>query len=270
MFFIFASPRSGTTLLTSCLNLHSGIFIPHETDFIIPSCFVFDRIKDPEIGKRILKDLIPNTTRFSYTIGGILSSQEISSIIEESPYEPRQLFSNIYSRLAEKSGKLIGGDKSPNDLLNIYMFYSLGILNTETKVVHLIRDIRDVILSLQNVKWVANIEEFFPRFWCDSNLFLHNSLKSNSDRYLLLRYEDLVTDPTKELKQVCSFLGMPFEEAILDKSQRGCWYWKFDYHQKLKNDFSRERIGVWKTELDSRSVQLCHEQAAEALNVFGY
>ncbi len=34
MFFVFGSPRSGTTLMAQCLSSHTDIIIPHETDFI--------------------------------------------------------------------------------------------------------------------------------------------------------------------------------------------------------------------------------------------
>jgi hypothetical protein len=46
MLFVFGSPRSGTTLLAQILNSHPEIVVPHETDFIIPFVFVFDRIPD--------------------------------------------------------------------------------------------------------------------------------------------------------------------------------------------------------------------------------
>ena len=32
-----------------------------------------------------------------------------------------------------------------------------------------------------------------------------------------MRFEDLVTDPRAEVERVCRFLGIPFEEAMLDR-----------------------------------------------------
>ena len=46
MFIIFGAPRSGTTLLSSSLNLNDSIVIPHETDFIVPLSFVCRSVKD--------------------------------------------------------------------------------------------------------------------------------------------------------------------------------------------------------------------------------
>src|SRR5215208_3766820 len=69
MFFIFGSPRSGTTLLAQCLNNHSDIVVPHETSFIIPLAFVFTSIREPELGKEMIIRFITRSHDFQTSIG---------------------------------------------------------------------------------------------------------------------------------------------------------------------------------------------------------
>jgi hypothetical protein len=57
-FFIFGSPRSGTTLLCASLELNDKIVVPDETDFVVPMGFIFDRVKDVAVGRDLIASLI--------------------------------------------------------------------------------------------------------------------------------------------------------------------------------------------------------------------
>src|SRR5215510_9215778 len=149
MFFVFGSPRSGTTLLAQCLNNHSEIVIPYETSFIIPMSFVFSSIHEPNIGKEIITKLITHSYGFQTSIGEYLSEEKISKIINGCDYHPAQILNSLYAELAISAGKKIAGDKSPNDLLNLNALVSQGGLDDPNiKLIHIVRDIRDVMVSL--------------------------------------------------------------------------------------------------------------------------
>src|SRR5437868_1964404 len=116
MLFIFGSPRSGTTLLAASLNLHEDIFIPHETDFIVPLAFIYDRVKDQRIGKELIVQLITSTKSFDKSLGETLSKDDVREVIMSSNYLCGDLVSGIFDLIGKKTGKKIVGDKSPNDL----------------------------------------------------------------------------------------------------------------------------------------------------------
>lgn len=273
MFFVFGSPRSGTTLLAQCLNNHSEIVIPHETSFIIPMAFVFTSIREPDLGKEIIIKLITHSYDFQTSIGEYLSEERISKIINGCDYHPAQVLIAIYAELALSAGKKIAGDKSPNDLLNLNALVSQGGLDdVNIKIIHIVRDIRDVMVSLNKIKWLKDkdMEFSFPRFWSNSNLYLNSLYKGEKNKYLLIRYEDMVCEPEHIFHKICDFLEVDFQQGMLDFQNFDPRYKDFPFHSKLYAPISSESIGVYKKELAKALLASYERQAQEALNVFEY
>jgi Sulfotransferase family len=272
MLIIFGSPRSGTTLLAATLNKHSRITIRRESDFLVPAAFVIDRMQSPQIGRSLLKQMIPNTSYYPTSLGQFLSADEISAIVDRTPYQFADLAVAIYAELAARAGKTIAGDKSPNDLMFIRMLDQMGLLaHPAVRIIHLVRDVRDVMLSLREVNWVpSGIEDYFPRIWCDSNLYLQEAARRHAARYHFLRYEDLVRAPAERIEEVCRFLGLAFEPEILDPDDRDVDYKQMTHHANLARPFLAARAFVWQQGIDSDLRRSCEEQASEGLRRFDY
>ena len=271
MFIIFGSPRSGTTLLSSILNSHSDVLIPDETDFIVPILFIFDRIKDPNAGKNLIKNLITSSTRFPFSIGEYISKEEVFKIIDDTEYVPSDILNSIYQFMATKHGKKIGADKSPNDLFNFHMFLKEGVFDSDIKIIHIVRDVRDVFLSIRKTRfWLRNIEFCFPRKWSESNLLLYNVMKGNSKQYFFIKYEDLIGFPEDKLKEISKFIGIPFEKEILNFERRINRHQGEAHHLNVNKPFLEQRIGVWKKEMDRVTREMCETQAKECLELFKY
>jgi Sulfotransferase family len=269
MFFIFGSPRSGTTLLAQCLNNHPDIAIPHETDFIIPLAFVCDRIADPATGKAILTQLVTRSTAFRASIGEYLSEARVAEVIAASPYQAAHMIEALYSDIAAAAKAGLAGDKSPNDLLFLRMLIKVGGIAPDTKIVHLVRDVRDVMVSLRQTGWLADVDVYFARFWSNSNLYLHSLYRDQSERYALVRYEDMVREPQAWLRQICVFLGVAYRPEMLDSSRFHSRYRTLPHQAKLYAPISTENVGVFRG-LDPSTILLYETQAREALEVFGY
>jgi len=220
MFIIFGSPRSGTTLLATTLCLNDNIVIPQETDFIIPTAFIIDRVKDQKTGKKLIRKLIISTERFTDSIGEYLSKRDIKRIVSGSKYSMSEMITNIYQAIANKAKVKMAGDKSPNDLNFLRILIKTGLLDSDIQIIHIIRDIRDIMLSLKRVNWSApDIEMWFPRFWSNSNIYLHDIYKSKSDKYILIKYEDMIMSPLETFKKITNFIGVPFQEKMFDNIQ---------------------------------------------------
>lgn len=271
MFFIFGSPRSGTTLLAQCLNSHSEIIVPDETDFIIPLAFIFDRIREPDLGKEILIELITHSVAFQTSIGEYLHEEQIFKIINNCDYHPAQMLNSLYAELATTVGKKIAGDKSPNDLLFLRMLIKVGGLDdANMKILHIVRDIRDVMVSLNKVKWVTDLDLYFPRFWSNSNLYLYSLYKDKTTTYLLIRYEDMVREPARIFHKICDFLEVDFQQGMLDFRNFASRYKDFPAHTKLYAPISTDNIGVYKKEVTKPLLKSYEQQAQEALEIFEY
>lgn len=271
MFFIFGAPRSGTTLLARMLAAHPQLAIPHETDCLVPMAFLCDRIRDPALGRRMVADLVLDSSGFAASLGEVLSRADVEDAIASAPYEPARMADAIYARFARHAGAEQAGDKSPNDLNFIRILDKTGFLAAPNKVVHLVRDVRDVMASLLRTGWGGDIDRYFPRQWCHVNLYLQAAMAGQDDRYLLIRYEDLVNDPASELGRACRLLGVPFSPALLEPSARDhARYRGQEVHRNLAQPISTDGIGRFRDTLDAARIAAYERQAGEALGAFGY
>ena len=271
MFILFGSPRSGTTLLKEMLCQHPSLVVPHETDFIIPIAFILDRVQDSSVGKRLIAELIISTSAFESSLGRYLDRKEVGEVVERSRYSLPALLDGIYAAVARKAGVLIAGDKSPNDLGFIGILRKVGLFSSDIRIIHIVRDVRDVILSLKKTEWApADIEQYFPRIWAGSNLNLRRFASQGTTPYLQIRYEDLVLDDVAELNKICNFLGVGFDQRMCDYSRHGKELSHLTHHQNLGKPMQQNRRYVWKESADNALIEACQLHAGVALREFGY
>lgn len=271
MFFIFGSPRSGTTLLAQCLSAHPDLVVPAETDFIVPAAFVFDRVEDVEVRKTILKPLIANAAFTRAALGEYLSEEKLGEIVSAHCESATSLLDAIYTAVATAAGAKLAGDKTPNDLLYLRILISTGVISSDTKIIHIVRDVRDVVSSLIKRSWTPAIEDYFPRLWSQTNLYLHEQFGSGKN-YRLIRYEDFVRDPEDHLREICGLLGVDSDHLhdMIAPKRRHRRYFRSPNHPMLYDPISVERIGAFRADLSPAAIETCHRQAADAMTVFAY
>lgn len=270
MFIIFGSPRSGTTLLKETLNLNSKIFVPHETNLIAPIAYLIDSIENELIGKELIEKLITSSKVYGHTLRPYLDEIDISCSLQEADYTLSGIIESIFGNLAKKVNKITCGDKSPNDLLSVQILQNLGLFDSNIKIIHIVRDIRAVVSSLLNVDWAPRDIEFsFPRQWCHTNVHLHRAMEGKSN-YLLIRYEDMIENPKRSLTSVTQFLGVGFEENMLNELGRGDSLRHLPHHQNLASPYLPSRINAWNSELPTEKMKFCEKSAIEGLEAFGY
>jgi hypothetical protein len=270
MFIIFGSPRSGTTLLSETLNGHQDIFVPTETDFIIPAAFLIDRIADEKVGKRLLVDLILNS-KDSQSITSHLSKGQIVAALDAANYDLCSILKAVYGELASVNQKKIAGDKSPNDLMYPQIFETVGLFESDIKFIHIIRNVRDVCDSLRMVSWAPeDVVDYFPRIWSFSNCHLHQLLKDKPN-YWLVKYESLISNFDNTIEKTCDFLGVPMDLRMLDPQIRGARLGMLPHHKNLNkkiSDVSQNRVRL--NDKTPRIEKKFYEQASEGLTTFGY
>ncbi|MEA3441719.1 MAG: sulfotransferase [Chloroflexota bacterium] len=266
MFIIFGTPRSGTTILAHTINSHPGITIPHETDFIVPMVFLYTRIQDAVLGKKLIADMISHSTAYEKSIGEYIPPDRVHEIIDSSEYRAGAILQALYKEIAAVTGTRIAGDKSPNDLDYVKILVESGTLSG-IKILHIVRDVRDLMVSLNRTGWLTDADQYFPRFWSNNNLYLYTKYNQGPKTYLLVRYEDLVGEPKETIEQICAFLDVPFHEEMLSPDKRPE---RYQDRQNLQKPIYKERVGVYRTALDAETVARYERQAGEGLNTFGY
>jgi hypothetical protein len=131
-------------------------------------------------------------------------------------------------------------------------FHTEKIFNwwPDTKCIHIVRDPRDNFTSYQRKQpdWTAKV---FAWNWVRSTRAgLANEEKYGPDRYLLIRFEDLLRDPDAVTHQVADFLDLPWHEALLQPTRAGdSWRGNSMFDDRFKA-ISTDPIGRWKEYLN--------------------
>ena len=273
MFVVYGMPRSGTTLVAQVLNAHPELLVPDETDFMVPAAHAFRLVSDETAGRALLADLISSTDRFEATLGRWLDAERVREAIAAVPYRFDCVVASLYDALAEVAGVTEAGDKSPNDLPQSEVLGQAGFFTERIRAVHLVRDPRDVMVSMARLGWLNGIDVSYARLWRNANLSLHQRLADHPDRYLMIRYEDVVADPATSFRAVTEFLGVPFDDAMVSEEAR---FSQFPEHKGMAQHASTFRpiggdsVGGYAELFDRSTLAEVDALAGDALATFGY
>jgi hypothetical protein len=118
----------------------------------------------------------------------------------------------------------------------------------EPFVIHLVRDGRAVTNSFLRKYPHWDIEEF-SRHWMKKHQERQTFLRNFSDeRKLEVRYEKLASNPLETTKEICAFLGLNFEQGMLQ-------YWRHDHHDISGNEGAYSFIDKYKGVKTNRSME---------------
>jgi hypothetical protein len=209
--FIVGVPRSGTTLLRLMLDAHPALAIPPETHFLpklIRLCEAAEREERDARGPAL--ELLTQHRRWP-DFG--LDEADVRTRLEgEGPLLAADAARAFYEAYAAEHGKSRWGEKTPQYLKTMKRI--AGAI-PEAHFVHLIRDGRDVALSLLAVSWGPSTVEDAAVRWTTQIRRARRKARSVS-HYTEVRYEGLVADPEPVVRRVCEFVKLPFEPAMLD------------------------------------------------------
>lgn len=253
--FIIGSPRSGTTFLGNCLA------------------------QLPEVSYHFEPIATKAAARYVYQK-------------EWKHWWSKYFYHSVYEWLLRihGDGDLRFSEKTPR---NCFLIDFLAQTFPDAKFIHIIRDGRDVALSLSKKPWFlasqANSGLFEPggypygnysQFWVEADRreefeatsdihrciwvwkrFTETALKETSNllgsRYLVLRYENLVFNPLEETNQILDFLNVDS-----DQSQN-------QFYQAVKA-VKTSSISGWKREFSPEQLQIIEQEAGLLLKELGY
>jgi hypothetical protein len=271
MFMILGSPRSGTTLLAQTISAHPDLIVPQETDFIPFAALTLCAVPDSKVGLKLISEFLKHSELTRTAFREYFDEASFGSLLEGARYDASAVV-QIFRRLALRTGKAFAGDKSPDNLLNIRAMDNAGLLEPPIRIVHIVRDIRDVMASLKQDLphvWAGGLERIMPRIWADSNLYLVSRL-SGRKNYLRISYEDFVTEPLPVLGRICDFLGVASSTLMLDVERRSPALRAMPQHRNLARGIGNFSIGRYRRDFNSAEIALFERPALEAMVRFGY
>ncbi|HBO16906.1 MAG: hypothetical protein UR69_C0001G0131 [Candidatus Moranbacteria bacterium GW2011_GWE2_35_2-] len=214
-FFIVGSGRSGTTLLQSMIMTIQGIYIPPETKLLglIENIETFHgSITNNKSFRLLIYEIINLCKRDEFPVNLVKLKKELTLINRTR----RSVFDVLLYHIQKQSGCRRIGEKSP-----LHLEYSKDILKIfpDGKIIAIIRDGRDVASSQKEIFKLNVLHTALV--WRRDQQLIDKYLKSVSrERFMAIRYEDLIANPKKELKNICLFLKEDFNESMLEFYKR--------------------------------------------------
>ena len=183
--------------------------------------------------------------------------------------------------------------------------YSFANLNNTIGVIHIVRDPRNIVTSVKN-HFSINNEEESVEMLCDNYNWTgfvnneipqllsswsnhYNSWKKFPNNYLLIKYEDLVTDISKEIIRIAKYLSNHFEyefsEKIVDEIKKNTSFENFKeletkgkFNENSINEITGEKntffnLGPknnWKEILKKESIYKIEKEFNKEMKELGY
>jgi hypothetical protein len=200
-------------MLRMLLDAHSDLAIPAETAWFAP--VARSRFHGEAHPHQVFCDVVCAMPTFADT--GLDESAVRARIEELNPFDPGDALRALGTMYAQNHGKPRWGDKSP---ANVIAIPAIRALLPESRIVHLIRDVRDVVASFRGV-WFRPAEtvEGIATDWV-VRVMAARASGVGHDWYMELRYEDLVEEPEHWLRRICTHAELEFQPAMLEAHRR--------------------------------------------------
>jgi omega-hydroxy-beta-dihydromenaquinone-9 sulfotransferase len=287
LIFVVGNSRSGTTMMGRILGKHPEIFTFHELHF-------FEQLWTPTEQSQYLAK--PEAERLAarllciqrdgYLTQGEISrfweeSQDLIASIQEKTLTPTDVYEAFVRYETAKHAKRIPCDQTPR---NVFYIGEILELYPEARIINMIRDPRDVLLS-QKGKWkrrslgANNIpRQEAIRSWINYHPIIISQLWNASiraaerfadrDRVYALRFEDLLANPEETVQKICQFISISFEKSLLEIPQIGS---SCGVDRPEQTGINPDRAGSWqKGGLNSVELFLCQKITNTLMERNGY
>jgi hypothetical protein len=210
-----------------------------------------------------------------------------------------------------RTGRRIVGDKSPQHTENLDEIYEIY---PDARIIHIVRDGRDVAVSAMHHWWrlakdrEGGVFELTPEelrirddYAEDRERFLsegrsiftqerlvqlarrweyrtgkgsHDGRTLYGERYLEIRYEDLLVDTPSVFGGILEFLGAGSEDRVIERCLRSSSFERASSRRQGEEDsasfFRKGVAGDWRDVFTERDRELYKDLAGERLVEFGY
>lgn len=261
--FIVGAPRSGTSLLRVLLNRHPAFGLCDETYFfyyVYHRQNIFGDLQNLQ-NRRVLIERYSETRRIR---GLDVDLDALKQHLLEEATDYQNFFIALLKFFAQTKGKKRYGEKTPH---HAFEAETLCRIYPQCRLIHLVRDPRDVVESLMRMPWGSPSIAANTRLWVKS--VKAAELCKDEENFLRVKYEMLVNNPEVELRRICKFLSEPFDEQMLaaaTEEKKGLHPW----FQRAQKPVNTNRIEKWRDALTARQIAIVERIAGETMRTMGY
>lgn len=266
--FIVGHPRSGSTLLTTRLGQHPLIHAMPETHFFSLSINgnVFQKLRAYRSPEAFIGFLRKRNHRLADLAIG---DDAITAALQKAFPRFDAAFSELTRQESAFSGCPIILEKTP---IHLYYIDQITSWYPDAKIIVILRDGRDAIESLMAVNWINSKPVRLAALWARSIRLAKRARRRWPDRVKLLRYEDFVENPEKELRSICTWLGIELEPEMLSRTHKNTAIpaWELGWKEKSGQAIDKSLIQKWRHSAEPELVAAAEELIAEQLEEMGY
>ena len=266
---VLGCPRSGTTMLQVALHGHPRIAIPPETWLLVDAYRERQRFGDlrTDTGRAALADwlLTRRKLRDLKLAPGVLRQ-----LVMDAPPTLGSALAAVLGGYAQRFDKPRWGDKRPAYYRDVP---ALLRLFPDAQFVHLVRDGRDCVASLQRMPWWRQGTAAAVATWVEAiDYGARWGRRLGSGTWHELRYESLVAEPEHELRRLCAFLGEEYDDAMTrpGSTARIAVPKRKHWHARTAGRMDDARTAAYRQGLDRADLALMERVAGDRLQRWGY
>ena len=265
--FVAGLERSGTSLTYALLASHPNIAMTRRTNLWRHFFGQHGDLAEPEN----LESCLATMRRYKRLVALGVDFERLRREFLSGDRSYPRLFALLEGQVAERMGRPRWGDKS---LHTERYADDIFVAYPGARILHMIRDPRDRYASSYS-RWKvrrggvgAGTAE-----WLSSARLAKRNERCHPDRYLIVRYETLATEPEASLRGICAFIDEPFTREML--SMEGAPIFReqgsnSSYGRRDPGVISTGSIGRFREVLSPREIAFIQILAGSEMASFGY
>lgn len=257
--FIIGSQRSGTSFLYRLIQKYLRIGFGRDNGNFVRLLRLLPHYGDlnqTENLNRLLEDILA-IPEFKKRFRGLnLDIGEFIANLEERTYP--EVVRRFYAEWAYFKNTIRWGGKTPDYSIHAAELHQLF---PDAKFIHLIRDGRDVALSLFNLNWGPKDPLLAAKFWKERAASAMNFGRRLDERsYMEMRYESLLQHPVEEFIRLIHFIEYEEDHQVLIER----------IANEIDSGIKKENFNKWKKLMPKRQIKAFEWMAGDLLATLDY
>jgi hypothetical protein len=262
--FIGGLERSGKTYMRMLLSGSPRIFLSRRTDLWTRHYNRYGDLNDPENLERCL--------------AGLLKSKHIRRLIQDLPRLKQELagrppgYAGLFALIHEQHARSLGRSRW-GDQTEFLEGYAREILSAypDARFIHMLRDPRDRYEAMLHKQLRRGGLGVATARWRSSAGLAVRNLAEFSGRYMVIRYEEMVTDPGAVLQEVCTFLDEEYSPVMLRmEAEKRFSDQNLDDNEEATGPLTTRYIGSFRSGLRGRETAYIQKHSGDLMGQFGY
>jgi len=256
-------------MLQVALHAHRRIALPPETWVLVDAYrarLEFGDLTDPA-GRERLADWLLARPKLR-DLG--LPPEDLRARVLAAPPTLGSALGVLLQGYAERFDKPRWGDKRPAYYRDVAAVLRLF---PDAQFVHLVRDGRDCVASLQRMRWWKQGPLAAMATWVEAvDYGEHWRRTLGPGTWHEMRYETLVAEPERELRGLCAFLGEEYDDAMTapDTVASVAVPSRKTWHTRTGGAMDSTRVSAYRTGLTAEELALLERVAGARLERRGY